>query len=144
MAGDYLEWVEEDLLNVNEVLANLKAAKKEDRPEHLERIFHFSHDIKGQGGSFGYPIMTLIGGQLCAFVESLDGAGAAEIEVIELHIDAMKLVIAKRMSGDGGPSRTTTTQPLPQCLATRWTVASTTVTTLHHLSARPVLSTPRK
>ena len=102
MAGDYLEWVEDDLLNIDEVVDNLKAAKWEERPEQIERIFQFSHDIKGQGGSFGYGMMTRIGDQLCAFVETLEGAGAAEIEVIGLHIDAMKLVIANRMSGDGG------------------------------------------
>ena len=102
MADDYLEWVEEDLINIDEALDNLKAAKKKDRREHIKRIFQISHDIKGQGGSFGYDMMSRIGDQLCAFVESLESAGAAEVEVIELHIDAMKLIIANRMSGEGG------------------------------------------
>lgn len=102
MADDYLEWVEDDLLNIAEALDNLKAAGKKDRREHIERIFQISHDIKGQGGSFGYGMMTRIGDQLCAFTETLESAAAAEIEVLELHVDAMKLIIANRMSGEGG------------------------------------------
>lgn len=102
MSGDYLEWAEEDLLAMEEVLEKLKAAKKKERREHIERIFQLAHDIKGQGGSFGYRMMTRIGDQLCTFVENLESAGAAEIEVIELHFDAMKLIIAKRLAGDGG------------------------------------------
>ena len=39
MADDYLEWVEDDLLNIAEALDNLKAAGKKDRREHIERIF---------------------------------------------------------------------------------------------------------
>ena len=102
MADDYLEWVEEDLATMEEVLAKMRAADTKDRARHIERIFQLSHDIKGQGGSFGYDMMTRIGDQLCTFVENLAGAAAAEIEVIQLHFDAMKLIIAKRMAGEGG------------------------------------------
>lgn len=102
MAGDYLEWAEEDLLNMEDALDKLKAANTKDRKEHIERIFQLSHDVKGQGGSFGYDMMTRIGDQLCRFVEALESAGAEEIEVIQLHFDAMKLIIANRMAGAGG------------------------------------------
>ena len=65
-------------------------------------IFRVAHEIKGQGGSFGYDLMTLIGNQLCHFVEELAEAGPSEVEVIGLHLDALKLVMAKQMRGDGG------------------------------------------
>ena len=47
-------------------------------------------------------MMTRIGDQLCRFVVALESAGAEEIEVIQLHFDAMKLIIANRMAGAGG------------------------------------------
>jgi chemotaxis protein histidine kinase CheA len=103
LQGNYLEWVQEDL---NKLQAHydraMGAADADGRQQALADIFHVAHDVKGQGGSFGYHLMTAIGNQLCRFVEKLEGAGAPELEVVKLHIDAMRLVIAERMEGTGG------------------------------------------
>lgn len=101
MTDSYLEWAAEDLEKIHQALEDLKAEKKDHR-DALARIFQLSHDMKGQGGSFDYTLMTILGGNLCAFVENLEDAGSAEVEVIQLHINAMDLVIAKQMKGDGG------------------------------------------
>ena len=101
MTDTYVEWAAKDVAKIHQALENLKAEKK-DRKGALARIFQLSHDMKGQGGSFGYTLMTILGGTLCNFVENLEDAGPAEVEVIQLHINAMDLVIAKQMKGDGG------------------------------------------
>jgi len=101
LTDNYLEWVAEDLARIHAAFDALKAAKK-DRKEFLSRIFEVAHDMKGQGGSFDYNLMTILSGNLCNFVENLDDAGPSEMAVIKLHIDAMDVVIAKRMQGDGG------------------------------------------
>jgi len=101
MTDNYVEWAVKDLAKIHQALENLKAEKK-DRKDALSQIFQLSHDMKGQGGSFGYTLMTILGGNLCDFVDKLENAGPAEIEVIQLHINAMGLVIAKEMKGDGG------------------------------------------
>ena len=101
MTGNYLEWAAQDLAKIHQALEDLKAEKK-DHKDALARIFELSHDIRGQGGSFGYTLMTILGRTLCTFVEKLEDAGPAEVEVIQLHINAMDLVIARQMKGDGG------------------------------------------
>jgi len=101
MTDNYVDWAVKDLAKIHQALETLKAEKK-DRKDALTRIFQLSHDMKGQGGSFGYTLMTILGGNLCNFVDKLENAGSAEIEVIQLHINAMDLVIAKEMKGDGG------------------------------------------
>ncbi len=101
MTDTYLEWAAEDLAKIHAAVEELKAENK-DREKALARIFQLSHDMKGQGGSFGYALMTILGGNLCSFIEKLEAAGPAEVEVIQLHIDAMDLVITKHMKGDGG------------------------------------------
>ena len=101
MTDNYMEWVAKDLAKIHRALEDLKGEKK-DHKDALARIFQLSHDMKGQGGSFGYTLMTILGGTLCNFVENLEDAGPAEVEVIQLHINAMDLVIAKQMKGDGG------------------------------------------
>ena len=101
MTDNYVEWAAKDLENIHQALEELKAEKK-DQKGTLARIFQLAHDMKGQGGSFGYTLMTILGGTLCNFVENLEAAGSAEVEVIGLHINAMDLVIANEMKGDGG------------------------------------------
>lgn len=102
MAGNYLEWVEEDLVKIQKAFDALKSATPENIKDLLDGVFRIAHDIKGQGGSFNYDMMTVLGNGLCRFVEHIEAVGPGEIQVIQLYIDTMKLVISKRMSGDGG------------------------------------------
>lgn len=102
MANDYLDWVEEDLVKITRALKDLKE-NRDDCEERLDKIFQVSHDMKGQGGSFGYGLMTILGNDLCRFIEDKKTASDIDIEVIDLYIGTMQIVISKRMSGDGGP-----------------------------------------
>ena len=100
LAGEYLEWVEGDLAKIQKACDSLVAAPTSKEP--LELIYQISHGIKGQGGSFGYQLMTVLGDKLCLYIEKLEDVGAREADVIRLHIDGMRLVISKRIEGDGG------------------------------------------
>jgi len=68
----------------------------------MHAVFQVSHDIKGQGGSFGYDLMTAIGNELCRLIEKADKIGAGEVAAVKIHIDALKLVIAEDLKGTGG------------------------------------------
>lgn len=103
LTGSYLQWVQEDLVKLQTAYDTLAAAADADRKAGAERIFQIAHDIKGQGGSFGYNLMTVIGNSLCRFIEKQPTTGAKEIDVIKVHVDSLKLVIAQDLKGDGGP-----------------------------------------
>ena len=101
MADEYLDWVQEDLVRIETAYKELAAASG-TRKEEADKVFQVAHDIKGQGGSFGYDLMTLIANELCRLIERQDEFGTAEVQAVKVHIDAMKLVIQNRMKGDGG------------------------------------------
>jgi len=101
MSDRYLDWVQDDIAKIDKAYADLAAAS-EDHQEELDRVFQVSHDMKGQGGSFGYDLVTAIANQLCRMIEKMDGSGRSELEAIRVHIDAIKLVISQRITGDGG------------------------------------------
>jgi len=103
MANDYLQWVEDDLVKIAKAQAELKANRGESK-KRMDRIFQIAHDMKGQGGSFGYDLMTILGNDLCRFIEDKESASDIDVEVIDLYINTMQIVISKRMSGDGGPA----------------------------------------
>jgi hypothetical protein len=100
MTDSYLEWVVEDLKKLNRPfqLWNRRVVIKKE----MNGVLQVSHDIKGQGGSFDYDLMTSIGNEFCRFIEKADKVGVGEIAANKLHIDALKLVIDQDLKGTGG------------------------------------------
>ena len=98
LADHYLEVVDADLSNIQGATSLLQG-EAPNASEHVDRIYHIAHDMKGQGGSFGYPLVTTISKQLCQFIEGLDKAHLAEdqIRAIALHVDALNVVIREKL-----------------------------------------------
>lgn len=121
MSEDYLKWAKDDLARLANAFAVLKNAKGTgDTAAQLDAIFSVSHDIKGQGGSFDFQLMTIVGNQLCRFIENLNGkADASAIEVIELHVNALQAVMAQKLKGDGGQIGKAFLRGLEQVIAKR-------------------------
>lgn len=117
MADSYIEWAGEDIGRLSEALAALSRSGGD--MEKLRPIFQIAHDMKGQGGSFGYQLITVIGDKLCRFVEALEKVDGAELEVIRIHVDSMQLVITKRIKGDGGTDGATLLKGLEMVVAKR-------------------------
>lgn len=101
MAEDYPDWV-------NEQITALYALHQRclDAPEKRRRIFEdinrIAHDLKGQGGTFGYPLVTAFASSLGRFAGLRSTISDAHVEIIKAHIDAMRAVIRERMKGQGG------------------------------------------
>jgi chemotaxis protein histidine kinase CheA len=103
LQGDYLAWGEGDLEKLQTTYQAVEAADPADRRSKLQDVFSVAHDVKGQGGSFNYHLMTTIANQLCRFIEKLpQDVSKGQMEVVKVHIDALRLVIAQRLDGDGG------------------------------------------
>jgi len=102
MADQYLDWVVQDLEKIGAAYEELKRSDQSDIRPLLKSIYQVSHDIKGQGGSFGFDMMTLIGHKLCRQIEHADTNNPKLVESIGVYIDSLNLVISQRMTGDGG------------------------------------------
>ena len=72
LSESYIDWAREDLTKIQTVFEELKSSGGDSEP--LDGVFQISHDIKGQGGSFDYELMTIIGDMLCRYIEGLEGA----------------------------------------------------------------------
>jgi hypothetical protein len=101
MTGSYLGWAEDDLFKIYKVQVEFKD-HLDQSAMYLDKIFKIAHDMKGQGGSFGYDLMTVLGNDLCRFVEGKKTARKVDLEVINLYVAAMQVILSKRMRGSGG------------------------------------------
>ena len=82
--------------------ANTRAVQEpERRIEMIRLIARIAHDIKGQGGSFGYPLMSQIAASLCDFCRRTPNASATQLELVAVHADAMRSVMDGDRSDDG-------------------------------------------
>jgi len=99
MKDDFLEWIREDLERME---AALTRAKQDGaaRNTHIETLFAASHDMKGQGGTFGYPLISRIGHSLCTMLER-DGK-EANLKIASAHVEAIRGIILRNVTGDGG------------------------------------------
>ncbi|WP_417317841.1 hypothetical protein [Emcibacter sp.] len=101
MAEDYPDWVSTLIDNLAEEHRRC-VDTPEYRKAHYEKINAIAHDMKGQGGTFGYQLITDFAEGLYNFTGPSAGMGDSHVEIIKAHIDAMRVVIKDRIEGDGG------------------------------------------
>ncbi len=101
MAEDYPDWVS----GLIQRLADFHRRcvdTPEQRFQHFEQLHAIAHDMRGQGGTFGYPLMSSFADGLYDFTGKDTATSDKNIEIIKAHIDAMRVIIKDRISGDGG------------------------------------------
>ncbi len=73
-------------------------------PDERGELFRLSHDLKGQGGSFGFDLLTDVAASLCRLLHRLDTSEPTVLQrsAIDLHVRAMEAIAQKKVRGDGG------------------------------------------
>ena len=99
--AEYSDWAEEDLVALDGVLKELKSGNA-DQQGPLKALYRLSLDMKGQGGSFGYRMMSEVAGRLNDFIAKRHALSALDIEVVEAHIAALHALYRQNVRDDGG------------------------------------------
>lgn len=94
LVGNYQGWAVDDLQKLWEAFRHTDGSA-----EDVRRIYTASHEIRGQGGSFGYPLITIIADSLCKFLEPRSQLTTIDLEIVKVHILAMKAVFAQQLAG---------------------------------------------
>ncbi len=74
------------------------------RSEHCAELHRICHDMKGQGSSFGYDLITEIAASLCALIRDRATVSDRQLELARLHLSAMEIVLKNKIKGQGGES----------------------------------------
>jgi chemotaxis protein histidine kinase CheA len=102
LAQDYASWAMADVAKARAALA-AAAENPAERGQHVDALFRVGHDLKGQGTSFGFPLVTKIGHSLCVLTR--DRARQYEdrhLDLAKSHLDALDLILTKGIKGEGG------------------------------------------
>jgi CheY-like chemotaxis protein len=101
MEGDYADWVAETLDQLtqaqNRCIEDLDAATP-----HIAQIRRIALELRGQGGIFGYPLMTQFGKSLYEQTHEDVDITIQLLELVKAHIDLIRIVTKQKIKGDGG------------------------------------------
>ena len=99
---DYEKAVGEDMANLHSICEEI-LKNPADLRNQIQALYGIVQTVKGQGSSFGYPLVSIIGAQLAKFVESLgDEVSDAQMEVVKIHTEAIRFIVQKKIEGEGG------------------------------------------
>jgi hypothetical protein len=92
-----------------EELGRLEAARDLIRAEGYtaktaENLYMRAHDIKGLGTTYGYPLVTRVGGSLCGLLHDPETRMAAPQALVEAHVDAISAAVRRDIRTDADPT----------------------------------------
>jgi CheY-like chemotaxis protein len=102
-ALDFTSWALEYLSKLSDLCTKaILADAQAGRGQHFQEINLLALELRGQGGTFGYPLISTFGKMLydatCEGCREDDNA----VDIVQAHIDAMRAVIREKVAGDGG------------------------------------------
>lgn len=88
--------------------------------ETCENLYRIFHDMQGQAGVFGYPLLATLGSKFCRFwrgVKVKEAATPEDINVAQAHLLALRFILEKRLEGCGGAAGQTIMEKLDAIVA---------------------------
>ncbi len=115
-ADGFLDWAKDYLDRLSRQVAEAKMVSGERGPQ-FEEINLIGHELRGQGGTFGYPLITLFGKSLYDVTKAPCRQDDANLEIVKAHIDTMRAVLREKIAGDGGEIGPALYKALKQAIA---------------------------
>jgi len=102
-ADDFSVWAMEYVKELSELC---KKALEDEEGMGRAKIFSemnlLALELRGQGGTFGYPLITTFGKMLYDTTAEGCSEDNIAVEVVKSHVDAMRAVLREKVDGDGG------------------------------------------
>lgn len=97
---DFSAIAAETITAMREDLANAQEAA--ERATHVKRIQGQAHELRNQGGTFGYPLVSRVAKSLYQYTGARRDASDSHLTVIKAHIDTLAALLHHKVDGDGG------------------------------------------
>lgn len=97
----YRESVFKDVAELERLSAG-GADDAESWPERQTRMREITHNVKGQGASFGYPLITRVGESLSRLLKLIATPDESSLKLVTAHVSTLRTVLDQDIKGDGG------------------------------------------
>ena len=101
-ALDFSTWVLDYVKKLSNLCVEALEAEGGARAKYFAEINLLALELRGQGGTFGYPLISTFGKML--YDATIEGCREDDnaVEIVKAHIDAMGAVLREKVAGDGG------------------------------------------
>lgn len=72
------------------------------RNSYLLDLRRVAHELRGQGGTFGYPLVTAVCDSYCKLLDMIHEVDESRLPLVRTHVDALRAVVGADIKGDGG------------------------------------------
>jgi hypothetical protein len=103
MSGSFEKWLDADIAKLQ--AARIQAAEAGWTDVAIDAIWCAAHDLKGMGGTYGYPLVTQLAASLCRLTETEAGKSAARANpaLVDAHVDGLRAAVRDRIASDAHP-----------------------------------------
>ncbi|MGN1063253.1 MAG: hypothetical protein ACI4QM_02905 [Alphaproteobacteria bacterium] len=103
MSKKYPDWALSDVANLKRLLNDARSLTGTVRERLIrEDLYRTAHDMKGQGATFGYPLITDVAAHLCAYIKKATCFEWLQLSDIQKDITDLEHILSHKLSGDGG------------------------------------------
>jgi hypothetical protein len=96
------EHVKGEVGRLQALMAKVSSSQGQDQAA-MQELFRASFELKGQGTSAGFNLITRFGDSLCRYIEATKTPGAKEIAIMKAHVDSIVAIMARGIQGDQNP-----------------------------------------
>lgn len=101
-ALDFADWAISYIAKLNALVGECQSKPPALRRHYFDEINLIAHELRGQGGTFGYPLISIFAKMLYDYTQPGCREDDNSLEIVKSHNDSMRAVIRDRVSGDGG------------------------------------------
>ena len=101
MEDDYSDWVRQSI-NMLVQAVNRCIENPDTTTLHYQTIHDIALELRGQGGVFGYPLVTTFGKSLYEYTAPGQRVDHRHVELVKAHVDGISAVTRQKIKGDGG------------------------------------------
>lgn len=102
LSSNFDDWIKDE---IDKLTLAYDAFKANPTEEGLKGLYSAAHDLKGQGATYDFPLITDIAALLCKLIDgqTLDYAQKHHI-LVRTHVQAMQAALAQNMKTQDNPA----------------------------------------
>lgn len=99
---DFVTWTLDYIDKLKRVLVAARRKEPASRRSEFERINQIAHELRGQGGIFGYPLVSAVAKSLFELTKDTLDRSEECLRLVQNHIETLQIVLRDEVRGDGG------------------------------------------
>lgn len=100
--GEFVAWAQADLAELEQSYLAISLNTDNYPKSHIEKIRTIAFSLKGQAGTFGYPLGSEVAKSLYRYTVDHGNYNADNLVVLRKHIDALQVILQQNIQGEAG------------------------------------------